>query len=540
MNRPSTPLSLQLAALMLRLNGAHSPELERAVHMLCSALDAGHVCVPLTELDQNAERSLRSCAVVGDAGEFKPMILDAGMLYFERYWHHETGLAATLRTRASAQDLKIDEKLLADGLRKYLANADDAQRAAAENAVRRTFSVITGGPGTGKTRTATVVLALIATQLAAQKKTARFALAAPTGKAAARLKDSLSAVLDTLQVPDEVRKILPASASTLHRLLGGSSGSAEFRHNLSNPLPVDVLVVDEASMIDLPMMARLFAALRPDTQVLLLGDADQLASVEAGHVFGDICASGLAGVSQLVRNYRFSEKSSIHRLSQAIRAGNVDAALAELRTSSEDITASELPVSPALPARIVAGFRQYLTLTEPHAALDAFGKFRILCALRDGPSGVSHLNRLAMLALCDAGLLKNDSAYHKGMPLLVTRNDYQLRLFNGDIGLILPNEAGEMRAYFDEETGVRDILPARLPEHETAFAMTVHKAQGSEFDSILLMLPERDSPVLSRELLYTAITRAKTNAEIWWSEPALRAALARRAVRWSGLKARLA
>ena len=233
----SSPLARQLAALLSRLNGPRVPELERAVHSLCDALDAGHVCVPLAELGENAERVLRACAVVGGAGEFKPLILDGGNLYLQRYWRHETDFAATLRASAAAPAIAVDETLLADGIRQFLPDADDAQRAAAANAVRRTFSVITGGPGTGKTRTATVALALLAAQAVAANQKPRFALAAPTGKAAARLKDSLAATLDALRVPADARALLPTDASTLHRLLGGVPGSADFRHNAGNPLP---------------------------------------------------------------------------------------------------------------------------------------------------------------------------------------------------------------------------------------------------------------------------------------------------------------
>ena len=298
-------------------------------------------------------------------------------------------------------------------------------------------------------------------------------------------------------------------------------------------------------MVDLPLMAKLFDAIRPDARIVLLGDPHQLASVEAGHVLGDICdGAPRECITELVKNHRFPNTSGIFQISRAINDGDEAAILAVLDSQPADLSAMKTPAPAALAAalqeRIVAGFRSCISAGTPLDALRRLGDFRILCALRAGPHGVVNLNRLAEQSLADAGLFSPDKTFYAGRPLIVLRNDYSLRLFNGDTGIVLPDEHGELRAFFADDGGVRSIPPSRLPEHETAFAMTVHKAQGSEFDRILLVLPERDSPVLSRELLYTAITRAKTNADIWWSEPALRAALARRVVRWSGLRARLA
>lgn len=528
-------IAAPLAELLLRLNGPHVPELERAVARVCEALDEGHVCVPLEE----DEARLRACEVVGGPGDFKPLILDGGLLYLSRYWNYEDALAKNLRARAASPPASYDEDKLTAGLGRYLHDADAAQREAAANAVRRKFSVITGGPGTGKTRTATVALALLAEQ-----GVTRFSLTAPTGKAAARLKDSLAQTLDTLAVPAATRVLLPTDASTLHRLLGTVPG-AGFRHDASNPLSADVVVVDEASMVDLPLMAKLFDAVRPDARIVLLGDPHQLASVEAGHVLGDICAGAPHEcITELVKNHRFPGSSGIYQLSRAVNDGDEPSALALLNAPPADLTVMKTPapsaLASALHGRVVAGFRACTNAATPEDALRRLGHFRILCALRAGPHGVVNLNRLAEQSLADAGLIAPDKTFYAGRPLLVLRNDYHLRLFNGDTGIVLPDEHGEPRAFFADDGGVRSFPTSRLPEHETAFAMTVHKAQGSEFDRVLLVLPERDSPVLTRELLYTAITRAKANAEVWWSEPALHAALARRLVCWSGLKRRLA
>jgi exodeoxyribonuclease V alpha subunit len=538
-------IATPLAELLQRLNGPRVPELERAIARLCTALEEGHVCLPASELGVDAGR-LRTCPVVGTAGEFKPLILDAaGRLYLHRYWRYESELAQALIARANAPFLPCQHAVLSAGLERYFAGADPAQRDAAAAFVRRSLSILTGGPGTGKTQTATIALVLLAEQFAAVEKRPRVALAAPTGKAAARLAESLTATLERLALPPALRALLPTGATTLHRLLGGRAGSAQFRHGPENPLLLDALIVDEASMVDLPMMAKLFSALRPTTRVLLLGDPHQLASVEAGHVLGDLCASPLrAGITELTTNHRFSDASGIYQLSRAVKLGDEKATRKLLTAPPVDLVSASLPapsaIGAALRERVLAGFRGYLAAATPAKALEAFGAFRILCALREGPYGVGHLNRLAEQALADARLIHPESVHYAGRPILILRNDYQLGLFNGDVGVLRHADDGELRAYFPGEIGgVRSFAPARLPEHETAFAMTVHKTQGSEFTRVLIVLPEAGSPILSRELLYTAVTRAREGVELWWNEASLAASLARRVMRWSGLAERL-
>jgi exodeoxyribonuclease V alpha subunit len=287
----------------------------------------------------------------------------------------------------------------------------------------------------------------------------------------------------------------------------------------------------------------------PETaRVVLLGDKDQLASVEAGNVLGDICAPSAASplrahIVELRRNRRFADDSGIQRLSQCVNAGDAEGALALLEEKHRDISASPLPapalLGEALRERVLAGWRAALETDDPRAALEHFGAFRILCALRRGPFGVANLNRLAEQTLAEAGLIEPGETFYRGRPVLITSNDYTLHLFNGDVGLLLPDpEArGELRAWFLDAAGaLRRILPARLPEHETAFAMTVHKSQGSEFRRVLLVLPDRDTPVATRELVYTGMTRAREAVELWHHEPVLRAAIARRTERHSGLR----
>lgn len=545
----STAVAPHLIRLLTRLNGAPLPELTKSVEELCAALEQGHVCIPCDELSLPR---LRKCAVVGGPGNFRPLILDAaGRLYLQRYWEHENRLALSLLARGALRPAH-DATLLAEGVSRFLGDADAAQRKAVERTVTRGFSVITGGPGTGKTYTATVALALLAGQFAAAGIRARIAVAAPTGKAAARIGESLKATLEKFPLAPEVRALLPTEASTLHRLLGSRPGSPEFKYGLGNPLNAEVVVVDEATMVDLPLMARLFDALRPDTRVLLLGDKDQLASVEAGHVLGDICA-GLRDLSagplwenitELTRNYRFGDESNIHRLSRAIRGGN-EAAVREIITREKpDVAALAMPSisSTVLAARVVEAFRPCLTAPTAAEALARFADYRILTATRNGEGSVEQLNRLTERALAEAGLISPTERYYAGRPILIRRNDYNLRLFNGDIGIVRadPESGGALRAFFAGEDGaLRALAPTRLPEHETAFAMTVHKSQGSEFRRVLVVMPPRDVPVLSRELLYTAATRAREHVELWWNEATLGTCLGRSVKRFSGLRDRL-
>jgi len=342
-------------------------------------------------------------------------------------------------------------------------------------------------------------------------------------------------------------------AMTIHRLLGYLPGSPYFRHNAENPLSADVVIVDEASMVDLALMAKLVAAVPNEARLILLGDRDQLASVEAGNVLADICAAAEAAapnealhdrVIALKKNYRFAESGGIFQLSAAVNAGDGDAALAVLQRKADgEIEWRELPpvskLVSALRDRIVSGFRPSLQTDDPQEALRSLQEFRILCALRHGPFGVENLNAIGEEILADARLLAPRRGWYRGQPLMITQNDYNLSLFNGDSGIILPDPeaSGDLRAFFLSAEGkLRRFLPSRLPVHETAFAITVHKSQGSEFGKVLLILPENDSPILTRELLYTGLTRAREGVTLWAAERTLRAGIGRRVTRNSGLR----
>jgi exodeoxyribonuclease V alpha subunit len=526
-------------------------------------------------------RALTSSPVMGSPGEFKPLVLDSRhRLYLHRYWEYEQTLASAILKRAADLPPQFDALALRQKIQALFPAepGEDVnwQSVAALAAARRKFCVISGGPGTGKTHTLVLILALLLEL--GRERNLRIAVAAPTGKAAARIQDSIRTVKATLACDETIRAQLPERATTIHRLLGYLPDSARFRHNADNPLPFDVVAVDEASMVDLALMAKLFQAVPPSARVILLGDKDQLASVEAGAVLGDICSAAAPDlvrtrstashslpaksetcskaslpaknaladcVVQLRKNYRFGQHSAIYRLSTSINEGRGEDALQILKDSganaAADLVSAPLPrraqLKEALRARVKAGFRDFLKASDPLAALAALARFRILCALREGPFGVAGLNQATEDILEESGLIRPSNPWYARRPIMITRNDYNLKLFNGDIGLLLPDgDSGEPRAFFPgPDNTLRKFLPLRLPEHDTAYAMTVHKSQGSEFDRVLLILPERESPVLSRELLYTGITRARTSVELWFDEKVFRAALARRVTRTSGL-----
>ncbi len=557
-------------------------------------------------------------AAEGDAAG-RPLVLDGQRLYLRRYWDFEQRIATSLRRRLQQPvnpppGLKQMLAQLFDAPDASPAPGPDWQKLACALAARGSVSIITGGPGTGKTTTVVRLLALL--QMAAHEagRPLRILLAAPTGKAAARLAASIADQVGRLPVPDAVRASIPTDVSTLHRLLGRRPDTRHFRHHAGNPLPLDVLVVDEASMVDVEMMAHLLAALPIHARLVMLGDKDQLASVEAGAVLGDLCkdaeegrytvetvrwleeASGeslaeaglLPGEPQrhamaqqtvmLRRSRRFGADSGIGRLARAVNAGDPisvrrvldeeasgdDAHIYAARALAPDALDSLLLDGHARTARgKPQGYAHYLNVMQTHrppaglpaddpawdawalAVLGAFDEFRLLCAVRKGEHGVEGLNARVSRALCARGLIAQEQGWYEGRPVLVTQNDYSLGLMNGDIGIALriplPGASGEtaLRVAFprsDGSPGVRFALPSRLTAVETVFAMTVHKSQGSEFAHTALILPATISPILTRELIYTGVTRAKT----WFTliEPhagVLEEAVTRRVRRTSGL-----
>lgn len=486
----------------------------------------------------------------GQAHDGFPLVLDAAdRLYFTKYFHFEQRIAVALRKRSEtaplADDAAIDAALAVHFPGAAGIGHDPHQRAAARLALSRRLAVITGGPGTGKT---TTVAKILAAMLAlAGDAVPRIRLAAPTGKAAARLGESIRGAKARLLaegIPASLVARIPEEASTLHRLIGTRPDTRRPRHHAGNPLALDTLVIDEASMIDVPLMARVVEALPTQARLVLLGDRDQLASVEAGAVLGDICAGARTAadggsVATLVTSHRFRDDSGIGALARAINAGDPPATLAALGADGATALVSGTPAQliDALVARAVVAWRTCLESTNVLEANRHFSAFRVLCALRDGAFGVNGLNARIENGLADAGLINPRDRFYRGRPLLVTANDYGIQLFNGDIGLAWPGDDGRLRACFVAADGTLRSFPLnRLPAHETAFAMTVHKSQGSEFDEVAMVLPDRDSPVLTRELVYTGVTRARQKAVIYGDAALLAGAVQRQVVRTSGLR----
>jgi len=546
-----------------------------------------------------------------------PLVLDGSRLYLRRYWNHEQRVAQAIGRRLSPSP-QMPARLREQLARLFPSSdesAPDWQRVACALAARSPFTVITGGPGTGKTTTVVRLLGLLQTlHRADAARPLRIRLAAPTGKAAARLQASISTQIALLDVDADVRSSIPSQVDTLHRLLGARPDSRRFRHDRANPLHLDVLVIDEASMIDLEMMSAVLDALPDDARLVLLGDKDQLSSVEAGAVLGDLCLRAEAGhysqatadwlrmtsrdavdawirsdalpldqhVVMLRHSHRFGADSGIGQLAQRINEGNAIRALQLLREPHGDIAWIDATANTARLAELVLdggrnrfasqddsgepqGYRHYLQWLRdqrPHAQADiatfeawargvlrTFGSFQLLCALRQGPFGTEGLNRQIAAILQQASLIDTTQEWYEGRPVLVTRNDYSLGLMNGDIGIALrvPDEQGRLhlRVAFevpgqsgDEATRIRFVLPSRLGERETVYAMTVHKSQGSEFDHAALVLPDTASAVLTRELLYTGVTRARRWFTLLGSEERVVAAVGQSTRRHSGLWSR--
>ena len=531
-------------------------------------------------------KKLKASPAVGRPGDIRPLILDTNhRLYLYRYWKYENTIARSIKRRIEKPIHGLDHQRLKNILdRLFLKTKQqevDWQKIAGALACLKHFCVITGGPGSGKTFTVTKILALLLELLAGQRL--QIYLAAPTGKAAARLQAALELAMDQMDYDDAIKAAFPSEVFTIHRMLKPVKGTPYFQHNSENPLMADVVVVDEASMVDLALMAKLLCAVPEKARLIIIGDKDQLASVEAGSVLGDICdrdvmhgfsapfkkqirklteeniesvvqtadaKSGLQdSIVVLHKSYRFAAGSGIGAVSRAVNRGDADAALGILGDAAEKSLnwqhlKSDADLMEALAEQIVSAYQPYLATRDPVEALDRLERFKVLCALNIGPLGVHAVNRLAEQVLSRHNLIQPDgsgeNSWYAGRPVLITRNHYALGLFNGDIGVTLPPAGTGKREWVvffrANDGGVRRFLPHQLPEHETVYAMTVHKSQGSEFDDVLLILPNKDVPVLTRELVYTALTRARRKITIWGTPAILRSALTRKIQRTSGLR----
>jgi len=495
--------------------------------------------------------------VIGDKNNTdKPLIFHNNNLYIKRYWLYEKKLIQDIQQRLQQTTVELDALTLSTRLNRLFPDTQltlDLQRLAAETALTTHFSIISGGPGTGKTSTVVKILVL----LLAFFPELRIALTAPTGKAAARLQASIMSALDKIDCGAKLKARIPTESFTIHRLLGARPKSNYFHSNSENLLPYDVVIMDEASMVDLPLISKLADAIPAHARWILLGDKDQLASVATGSVLGDLCRLHNDSKSDidippnelqqsivlLKKSYRFDESSGIGQLAKHVNKGNGHNALQTFQDETyADIDWHVLSEHPQLDKHLLntltAGFTPYLSLRDPQQILHAFDRFRVLCAVRGSVYGVRALNRLIEQTLHKAGLINANYRWYYGRPVMITRNDYGLKLYNGDVGIILWSHEGnqELYAYFIAQDGsVRWFWPNTLPEHETAYAMTIHKSQGSEFDHVVMVLPEQPSAVTTRELVYTGITRAKSKLDLWANEFVFKEALQQQVKRASGL-----
>lgn len=584
-------IDVQFARFLARVSGDGSPELFTAAALTSNARGRGNICLDLSlkiaapddgqvlqDIDPDKLKAvLAKSPAVGRPGDYRPLVLDGSRLYLYRYWEYESILAQELLSRASRL-APVDRPPLRDKIARLFSKGSAGQKLAAAIAALKNFAVITGGPGTGKTSAVARTIALLNEQAltGADGKQLRAALAAPTGKAAARLEEAIRSEIEGIDCGEEIKAAIPVEASTLHRLLRW--GPQGFRHNRANRLDLDLVVVDEASMVDLALLSRLVQALPARCRLILLGDKDQLASVEAGAVLGDICgkagdalyspemANCLSGVlavdihsapesagikdciAVLDESFRFGPASPIGSLSRAVNAGDAGSALSAC-DGNPQARWRDLPESRRLAAElkgpVIECFGPVLKSSGPEEALRNLNGMRILSALREGPFGVRALNETVKEVLSQAGLispsLSEGGRFYRGRPIMVTSNNYSLDLYNGDVGIIWPdpNDRRQLRAFFASaraSTGTRSFPLFSLPEHETVYAMTVHKSQGSEFSRVVFILPDRDTPLLTRELVYTAVTRARDNVEIWGKRDVFSAALGRRIERSSGLR----
>lgn len=536
-----TAADVQVASRVGAIVGEEDEAALLALAVTTGALQEGSVCLDLDRVDlgEDVPRPDDWSARVGSSALAAAGVLrvERGLVYLDRYAEQEQQVAADLTARLERPAPQVDDAALTTVLDRLFGPDDAEQRAAARAALTGWTTVVTGGPGTGKTHTVARVLAA-AVALAEQegRPRPRVALAAPTAKAAARLREAIeqaSAELD----PADAERVGPVQASTLHRLLGHRRGStSRFAHHRGDPLPHDLVVVDEASMLSLTMTARLLEAVRPQARLVLIGDPDQLASVEAGAVLADIVRGRPEPVAALTVGHRFD--AEIGAVASAVRDGDADAALEALTSSQRvHLVADPWQQRSAL-VRQALDLRAAALDGDGPAALRVLDTHRLLCAHRTGPWGVAAWNRLVEQWLSEETGQSTWASMYPGRPVLVTRNDYATGLFNGDVGVVLRGVDG-LRAQMSAGTRSVQMSATRLADVETMHAATVHKMQGSQVERVTLLLPELDSPLLTRELLYTAVTRAQREVTVVGTPEQLRAAVSRPVQRASGLTRRL-
>lgn len=576
---------LTLARYLLQLHSDVTPLCLHLSVLVNNEIKQGNVCLSLDDINQRSEQvllqaladrqtlitAIQTSPVIGSKHEHKPLVFDLDKLYLSRYFYYEDKLAQNLLALSKPEQPLA--RLKASQLEPLFSSTEnpDYQKIAALVSSQHRLCIISGGPGTGKTHTVSSILSL----LLQHKPNLKIKLAAPTGKAAARLSQSIQQSRAKMTHDLFVEQEIPDKAVTLHRLLGIHRYTHRPRYDADYPLNCDVLVLDEASMIDQQMMAVVCAALPPHARLILLGDKDQLSSVEAGSVFADLCGE-LKGtqfskaqckwiqqtlgyeipeysgdyrladqVVVLQKSYRFKDDSAIGQLACLINAGDSEACMQFLMSSQPAPNVQWLQLADEqlyeqLIQQALQHYQQIIDAENIEDAFRCFYLFQILAAVWDGMSGVDQINSVIEQALKKHNKLTDDRPYYAGMPLMMSSNMYQYGIHNGDIGIIWPDEDAQLKVWFEaDDGGYRALSLSQLPESKSAYAMTVHKSQGSEFDRVLMILPGYESSVCTRELLYTAITRARSSVEIWGLASVIESTVQRKTQRVSGLLQRL-
>ncbi|MDR6566031.1 exodeoxyribonuclease V subunit alpha [Chitinophaga ginsengisegetis] len=577
------------------------PALKPYAYLLSKKGSEGHICLHLDKIAAEKEnlpesyqkietsnQLLESIPLVGTQGNDKqPFVIYQNRLYLQRYFRYETEFLQRIRDFLVKEKTHLPERIallqqqqpliskLFAGTAGSGDNNDPAdwQLAAAITGVLNNFTIITGGPGTGKTTTVAKILAI----LFATDPALKVALAAPTGKAAARMAESLrnTTIEVDAHITEKFRLLQPA---TIHRLLKSINGSPYFRHNKDNPLNYDVVIIDECSMIDVALFAKLLDAIHPDTRLILLGDKDQLASVEAGSLFGDLCQAQehlnrftatrrqlinsfmpeenrhipataeqnddhhplFQHLVELRRSHRFTGNKGIGKFSKAIISNNVRVITSFFPPSADEQVIVDPEASVPLFEDFIAGYAAFIAEKDITTALKLLNAQRVLTAVREGPQGLYAVNKQIEKYLSDKKLITTNTEFYENRPVILTRNYYEHGLFNGDTGIIRADENGVLLAWFEDSTGaLKTVLPGYLTQAETAFAMTIHKSQGSEFGEVLVLLPDTtDVPILTRELLYTAVSRAKNKVYVQGTPEVILMAAERFVERASGIASR--
>lgn len=532
------------------LTGEQKNRFKTLLKHLSAALKSGHTCLLITEDDA----TLLQQSKLVSANKNTPLVVDHSRLYFQRYWHYECHIAQHIQQKIDFPQTLPDA--FTELLDHYFApqnnqhNEVDDQRLAAQGVAAQTFSIVTGGPGTGKTTTALRILALL--QEIAWLQTDQFlhiALVAPTGKAAMRLQEAIGSGKNSVpfqQVSTKIKHAIPEKVSTIHRLLGAKANSSYFQHNADNPLIHDLLVIDEASMVDLALMSKLLSALKPNARLILLGDKDQLTSVESGAVLGDLSHVLPKHTLALTKTWRFSDE--IKALATAINQQQAKQAWKLL----QDVSYPTLTLVEADNPHhyIMQHYTNYIQSIKNNEGIiknyQAFMAFQVLCSNRKGKHGVEAINAEIERRITADLAHPVGQQWYVGRPVMITRNNAEMHLYNGDIGICLADEdavqagqTAQLAVYFQLPDGrIKKEIPARLPDCETVYAMTIHKSQGSEFKHVLLALPERYNPVLCKELIYTGVTRAKKQVAIVAQWDVFQQSVQQKVERVSGLQQR--